>query len=101
MKVTHLRAKHHVPFIHSYVMSAINDCADDCILASNKDGADCDFCSIKSQCLDYWDNFIADRSNFSMSTHLRRIDSFRRQKVITALILVLRSIKGAYIAEYH
>ena len=101
MEVSHLSTKHHVSFIESRLMSEINDCADDCALTIKENQTDCDFCSIRTQCLDYWDNFIAHRSNFSMSTHLRHLDSFRRQKLISALILVLTLIKRAYIAEYY
>jgi len=92
-RMTHLNAQQSAALLHSRVMSHINRCADDCVLTKKEDQIDCDFCLVRTQCLDYWDYFIAASSNFSLSTHLRRLDSFRRQKLIAALILVLTSLE--------
>ncbi len=69
------------------VLSHINACADDHVLATMEGQVDCDFCPVKAQCLAYCDNFIA--GGHDTLSHARRIDSFRYQKLIATLILTL------------
>jgi len=73
--------------LHPAVLSYINACADDHVLATMEGQLDCDFCPVKSECLAYCDNFIA--AGNGGPGYLRCLDAFRHRKLITTLILIL------------
>lgn len=72
---------------HPAILSHIDACAEDHVLATMESQLDCDFCPIKAQCLAYCDNFIAH--SYGTPTNVHRLDTFRHRKLITTLMLIL------------
>lgn len=68
-------------------LSYIAACANDHVLAIREGQLDCDFCPVRMQCLDSWDNRVGVGNGGPAFPC--RLDTLRRSKLITTLILIL------------